>query len=204
VPEEFRLPDLQRATALAVLIGNTRALWPCFVAALRQDATLRQADDPLDTYVTRHVHEALRPVRPAWQVRWSHETTPAPVAMQRLAEAAGLASLAPSHLSVHPVYGPWISLRAVVVIDVDGPPGPPPRLRPPCDDCERQCMAAFERALAVAGPLTATHAALESHWRDWLAVRDACPAGREHRFDEEQLRYHYTKDREILRRVARA
>jgi hypothetical protein len=35
-----------------------------------------------------------------------------------------------------------------------------------------------------------------------LAVRDACPIGSEHRFDEDQTRYHYTKDRQILRRAA--
>lgn len=33
----------------------------------------------------------------------------------------------------------------------------------------------------------------------WIAVRDACPIGREHRYPEDQLRYHYTKDRSLLR-----
>jgi methylmalonic aciduria homocystinuria type C protein len=202
VEAEFRLPDFERAGALAVLIGNTRALWPCFVGALHRSPALLQAEHPLETYVVGRVEEALAAVRPRWLARWAHQTDPAPVAMQRLAEVAGLAALAPSHLSVHPVYGPWISLRAVVIVDMDGPAGSPPRIQSPCDDCERRCMAVFRRALEAAGPPAQTHAALEAHWEQWLAVRDACPIGREHRYDDEQARYHYTKDREILRRAA--
>jgi methylmalonic aciduria homocystinuria type C protein len=202
VETEFRLPDFERVGALAVLIGNTRALWPCFVGALRRSPTLLDAEHPLETYVVERLEEALTAVGPQWLVRWAHQTVPAPVAMQRLAEIAGLATLAPSHLSVHPVYGPWISLRAVVVVDVDGPPGSPPRMQRPCDDCERRCTAAFRHALAATGPPARTHAAPDVHWERWLAVRDACPIGSEHRFDEDQTRYHYTKDRQILRRAA--
>lgn len=36
-------------------------------------------------------------------------------------------------------------------------------------------------------------------WRPWLAVRDACPLGREHRYSEQQVAYHYTKDAKWLR-----
>jgi hypothetical protein len=48
----------------------------------------------------------------------------------------------------------------------------------------------LERAVA-GGPLEETP-------RAWLAVRDACPVGREHRFPEAMIRYGYTKDRGAL------
>jgi len=37
-------------------------------------------------------------------------------------------------------------------------------------------------------------------WRRWLAVRDAIGKGigKEHRYSEEQILYHYTKDRALL------
>jgi methylmalonic aciduria homocystinuria type C protein len=57
----------------------------------------------------------------------------------------------------------------------------------PCDACPRACGPALERALAG------------DDWRLWLAVRDACPLGAEHRYSEEQVRYHYTKDVDALR-----
>ena len=201
VEPPFRLPDFGRPGTLAIVIGNTRVLWPRFVEALRVAPERLGADDPLEAYVMENVRTALAPLSAAWEVRWAHETTPAPVAMQRLAHAAGLAYLAPSHLSVHPVYGPWIALRAVVLVDIDGPPGEPPTVASPCDDCERTCMVAFQHALDAAGHDIQTHDALEAHWKLWLAVRDACPTGRAYRYDDEQARYHYTKDRAILRRA---
>lgn len=193
---ELRLPDLGRATALAVVVGNTRALWPHLAEALAADPGLARDPDPVDRYCERVLHEALAGIAEPWLLRFAHEPPPR-VAIQRLAHVAGLAHLAPSHLSVHPVYGPWIALRAVVVVDVDGPPGPAPALAPPCD-CSARCLPAFEAALARAGSATPAGAQVESDWRAWLAVRDACPVGRAHRYGEDQLRYHYTKDRRRL------
>ena len=100
---------------------------------------------------------------------------------------AASTSAAPSNLSIHAVLGPWISLRAVIVADVEPVDEPPPPL--PCAACPRACVPAFERARD------------QTDWRTWLAVRDACPIGREHRFQEDHLRYGYTKDRDILRRA---
>jgi len=34
---------------------------------------------------------------------------------------------------------------------------------------------------------------------DWIALRDSCNVGRNHRYDDDQLLYHYTKDRALLR-----
>jgi methylmalonic aciduria homocystinuria type C protein len=192
---EHRLPDLGRPAALAVVLGNTRALWPHLAGALAADAGLAADPDPVDRYCERVVHAALAGVTEPWLVRFAHE--PAPVAIQQVAHAAGLAHLAPSHLSVHPEYGPWIALRAVVVLDVDGPPGPAPALAPPCE-CAAQCMPRFQAALTRAGVARPGHAQVESDWRAWLAVRDACPVGRTHRYGEQQLLYHYTKERRFL------
>jgi methylmalonic aciduria homocystinuria type C protein len=124
------------------------------------------------------------------------------VAIQRLAEAAGLAFVSPARLAVHPKYGPWISLHAAIVFDAPGPTGPPPG-RPAglCAGCEQRCVPLLEAAVAGAGWLLKEDPdrALAEGWRDWLAVRDACPVGREWRYDEEQIRYGYTKDRWLLR-----
>jgi len=202
VEPAYRLSDLGRPGALAVLIGNTRVLWGRFVEALRRDGGLLEAEHPLETYVTRATVAALTALRQRWLVRWAHDTVPAPVAMQRLAHTAGLAYLAPSHLSVHPTFGPWIALRGVAVVDVDGPAERPPEPAKPCGDCEVHCMAAYRRALVASGIALHDHGALATSWAAWLAVRDACPAGRAYRYDDDQARYHYTKERSILERAA--
>ena len=36
-------------------------------------------------------------------------------------------------------------------------------------------------------------------WREWVALRDVVRLGRRYRFCEDQIKYHYTKDRAILR-----
>jgi methylmalonic aciduria homocystinuria type C protein len=61
-------------------------------------------------------------------------------------------------------------------------------------------MAALERAQATARGLP-THDQIASEWSNWVAVRDACPVGRAERYDDAQVRYHYTKDRRILERA---
>jgi methylmalonic aciduria homocystinuria type C protein len=185
VEDSLHLPDFGRPESLAVIIGNTRAMWAPFLRALHARPDLRRSENPVDAYAMSVVESALAAIAHRCAVRWAHVLGAEVVAMQRLAQIAGLAYLSPAHLSVHPTYGPWISLRAVVVFDVLGPPCPPPSMERPCRECEVGCRPAFSRAVEAADRAT---------WRDWLAVRDACPLGREFRYSDAQIEYHYTKD----------
>ncbi len=194
VADSYRLPDHGRPRALVVLIANTRALWPQIRAGA--DGRANPVDQHVAGVVTAAVTDVLAGLSPvpAVELRFAPEPPPRRIAMQQLAEAAGLAWLSPSHLSVHPTYGPWIALRAAIAIDVEGP-GPRPKPVAPCD-CAHGCGPALERALA-AGPPRGT-AELRERWRLWLGVRDACPRGRDHRYSDAQIRYHYTGDRTAL------
>ncbi len=172
-----------REAQLGILIGNTRALWPALLAAADPEAK-----DPLDAHVTAVIARALAPF--PHRVRYAHDPIPEFVPIQRIAEESGLARRSLSQLSIHPTYGPWIGLRAVATIEVEGlPPPAPPPVSPGCEGCELRCRAALDEALESGG------------WRRWLAVRDACNVGREWRYGEDQIAYHYTKDREVLRRA---
>jgi len=202
-----RLPGFGRANALGLVVGNTRRLWDPFREAIRADARLRSLAHPLDEYVATLVTRAAATLAPRALLFFAHVVEPAPIPIQRIAEAAGLAQLSPSHLSVHPIYGPWIALRAVVVIDVELVElvelvEPEPAVGParrPCDACARPCMPAFEEALRTA---TATGAPLGAAIRDdfhaWVRVRAVCPVGRAHRYDDGQIEYHYAKNRARL------
>lgn len=200
VEPALRLPDLGSGDSLGLLIGNTRALWPVFIDALRDDPALLQARNPVETYVVRVIEAGQRALALRSEMRWAHSVGREMVAVQRLAELSGLAALAPANLSVHPHFGPWIALRAVAVLDLPGPPGPPAPAVLACADCERACLPAFRRARS--GWLGS--AASDNGWRLWLAVRDSCPLGREHRYDDDQIVYHYTKDPAVLRAAVRA
>ena len=193
VETPWRLPDFDREDALVIVLGHTRTLWPRFIQALGADADLRNATDPLDLWTERTVAEvAVTNIASQYALRFPHEAPPRRIAFQRLADAVGLAQLGPAMLCVDEVHGPWLGLRAALVVDVSGP-AEAPRGPRPCDGCaERPCVPALALAVAQAAGDP------DNLW-PWLAVRDACPVGREHRYGPRQLGYHYTKDRAMLR-----
>ena len=194
--EARRLPDFDRP-ALGLLIANTRTLWPVVKAALAADVALARAADPIDSYVELSTSEALAGIEQRSIVLFSHQNRTEPLPIQRIAQAAGFARLAPSHLSIHAVHGPWIALRAVVVLDVDGPSGPPPEPFDPCTPCSKPCLVALERALELTSQRVDALSVAQS-FRAWLSVRDACPVGKDKRYSDEQIEYHYTKARSLL------
>lgn len=190
------LPDFGRAAPAALVLGNTRAAWPRFLGALDRNLALRRQTDPFDTWVEAAITAFVRALdRPAF-VAFAHDPTRR-LPIQRLAELAGLAQLGPAHLSVHPTHGPWISLRAVVVLDEDAPAVESASPRP-CAGCDSPCVEALERAMSAGVPTSQEEVA--SRWRDWVAVREACPVGRDARFVSEQVEYHYRQDGALLAR----
>jgi methylmalonic aciduria homocystinuria type C protein len=197
------LPSFGREAALAFLVGNTRALWDPFLHAYQTNLDLRNSPDPLDAYVIQALDpclDILAPLLPescaAPVLCYGHRWREAPLDMQRLAEVSGLAEISPGRLAVHPVHGPWIGLRAVLILD--HPPPPPEEPPRPCQDCEAPCLPAFEAAVR-AGPASQLGPDnIGKHWRLWLRPREVCPVGRENRYGEAQIEYHYTKRRQIL------
>ena len=192
------LPAGRESGALALVIGNTRALWSPFLAALHAavpDSHRANTDHPLDDYVRDAISAAVAALGEPVTVHLASEPPPHHVAIVTAAELSGLAFRAPSHLAVHPVHGPWIGLRAVLVFD--RPPPPTPATAPACTGCATGCAPAFEAARVALGPAVTT-AAVQARWQGWLAVRDACPLGRSSRFPDEQVAYHYTHDRRYL------
>jgi methylmalonic aciduria homocystinuria type C protein len=198
VDASYRLPDFGRANTLGLLVAHTRALWGPFRAAVRADRSLHDDPNPLDRYCVASIRAALQSLPLRCEARWAHDAPPRRVAMQRLGHVSGLAHLSSSFLNIHPVYGPWIALRAALVVDADGPLGPPPDPRNPCPDCAHACAPHFERAVAALAARGLDRPGLGETWRLWLAVRDACPVGREHRYSDEQIAYHYRNDRAVL------
>jgi hypothetical protein len=196
VSEEQRLHDFGRPRALGLLVGNTRALWPYFAEARTRDHELRLAAHPLDRYVVASVARAASALSGRPQVSYfSHVTQPRALPIQRLAELTGFAALSPSHLAIHERHGPWFALRAVVVVDIEGPSQSPSAPARPCQGCPAPCVVAFEQARAASGPVLDA-SSVARHAAQWIAVRDACPVGRASRYGEEQLRYHYGIDRQ--------
>jgi methylmalonic aciduria homocystinuria type C protein len=227
--------------ALTLLVGNSKALWPKFLAFCASDPWILDIPHPLNRYIERSVITALDQVFiPAvlppsstssstsslseyYSIYWSHETAKnlrggeGYVAMQRMAECSGLAFLDhTSHLSFHPKLGPWFSLRCAVVIygvstDLLTKPTP---LSCMLDD---ETMANVKAAAKIAftsteeinkgGVGTGEDETLpeikdvRKGWKKWLAVRDASAPEHPYRYSDEQILYHYTGNRQLLREL---
>ncbi len=196
---DYRLPEFRGGATLGVLVACTHAFWKPFVKAYLETPALKADAHPVDTWSEGHIRDAASAAGAAFNCRWPHHRDGQKVAIQTVAEAAGLAKTSPSHLSVHPVHGPWIAFRGVVVLDIDGPAaagGPSPL--DTCAGCSAPCMAALEKARSGLTGRMVPDGGLPN-WADWVAVRDACPLGHASRYTENQIRYHYQKETNAIR-----
>ena len=201
-PAPIRLPEPAGPGSLAVGVGNSVAMWPPFLQGVRDEPGLLEGQHPLDAWVERRVLAALAglPVRPS-SVHWVNGPGSRSFSMQRAAVATGLVGMAPCRLTIHRGVGLWFGLRAVVLFDCEGPVEPLWAEPFPCASCtERPCLPLLERALGAAaeGAQAPSMMGVRQRWEPWFAMRDACPHGREHRYGELQVRYHYSKQRRFL------
>lgn len=209
VPDDFRLSGAVGHSLApiapddrVVLIGASRVIWTAFTDALAREPERRLEAHPFDRWSSETLAAIVRETLPSELVvdlRMVFEGPPRGFAAQHLAELTGLACRGPAAMSVHPVFGPWFALRAALVLRGGGPPAPPPPA-PICERCAtRACVPALEHALAASRPAAPVdHGQVRERWRLWLAVRDACPVGREYRYSENQIRWHYAHDRSAL------
>lgn len=192
---DWVLPPRNRP--LALLITNGIELWPKFVQGYRTSNALRAASNPLDAWIETTVSALLEPITECVHVYYSHRRYGGGfLPLTRIAEVCGYAATAPCHLAVRHDVGPWLALRALVLLDVEAPATTNAPLSP-CASCAAPCRPLFEHALA-GEPHGARLNDIAPRWKTWLAVRDSCPIGRNARYSNEQIEYHYTRRRSIL------
>jgi hypothetical protein len=150
---------------------------------------------------------------------WSSTIQPEQlVSMQRVAECSGLSYSDPaSKLSIHPIFGAWVSYRAVVVFvsksrDLAQTASSyvlPPPIAVPCllstneQDKAARAMKKALYSMPDQDLCTMLHGTMKGdRYKDWIALRDVVDVGREFRFSENQLLYHYTKDLACLERAS--
>ncbi len=227
--------------ALTLLIGNSKAIWPKFLACCASDPSILNHTHPLNAYIERSIDTALETAaffsplpsssvsssplssHEQYKIYWSHTTANLRggegfVAMQRMAECAGLAYLDHTcHLSFHPTYGPWFSLRCAIVFSnklgnldcslemLRRKPTPLPC--PLSEETMLEVKAAAEVAFSSNDDETMKEKLpgmkdVRAGWEKWLAVRDTAAPGHPYRYSNDQILYHYTGDRKLLRELA--
>ena len=184
------LPHFARDAALVYVIGSTKSVWQHFLRAPTESAfgdahRHHSGRTAFDAFVEDAVYGAVErcgtPVGMRRAYKFSHAMDH-DVAFQRCGALSGLVDIDPlTSLTIHPIFGCWVSWRAVVVFDCDAParhPHPVTALLEE-DDLER-CRSAMDRA-DLGGP---------TDWEDWLKVRDAIKRGKaKYRFSDAHILY---------------
>ena len=124
------LPSLAQVDAQALLVGNSKAMWPIFLRWLQSQSDPAAVKDPVDTFAAEVINSAIMSFAAASEDRpaidhdifWASDMSAARlVDMNRAAYVSGACYFSDEmFLSIHPTFGSWVAFRAVVVLDLPG------------------------------------------------------------------------------------
>lgn len=165
--------------------------------------------DPVDEFslatVRAHLEDELGVSR--WAPVYPGPTL---IPLQELGTLLGWHQPSPLLVGISEAFGTWFAYRAVVVADTDLPLTPPASLQAsPCSTCmEKPCLSACLGAALTTGTLaldrcTTFRASEASPCALRCPAREACPIGAEHRYDADQIGYHYGASLTTIRRMQR-
>jgi hypothetical protein len=193
-------PQAPEARTVVVIGNGGTAFWEAFRSRREAgDPAASRGPNPLDDFTRSVVREAVDAagVDPKARLVFPFELRPVLLSFVHLAERAGLGRTSLLGVLVHPEFGPWMALRAALLLPfvLDAP-------RPadgfdPCPTCiERPCIAACPGgAIGPAGwdvPGCAAHR-LSGHGDGCDAgchARIACVIGPAHRYPPDALAFH--------------
>lgn len=168
---------------MGYLVGNTGNIWEPFIKWLSQQSKWSEIGDPLETFVEQAIERCTGEDA---NIFWTHETKRYIVPVQRMAHQTGLAYLSAGQFNIHPDFGPWFALRAVVILPGEATQNAPVS-NPSTNEIEVESATLFNRLLQS-----------QATWQEWLSLRDLYDVGRMYRYSEAQIQYHYTRDKTVL------
>jgi hypothetical protein len=148
VPQEARLSQIDRRARAVVVIGNGGGeFWRHYQHYLERHPEHAQRDHPLDDYTRALVNDELvaRLLDRTIYTRalFPFVGEPVQVRFMDLARLAGLGAPSLLGLLVHPIYGPWIAMRAALLIGLELDAAGSALNFDPCPQCaSRACIAA--------------------------------------------------------------
>jgi epoxyqueuosine reductase len=209
------LPDETRQALLAediplhdhrslVLIGHGgRRLWPALTAFGMKTA------DPVDHFslvMTQRFIDEFLDVPPVLMLYPTGYTIP----LQQLGALAGWHYPSPLGLGINETYGVWFAYRAAFLTTLSLPAIQNPRTISPCETChDKPCINACPvQAVRGVGKFRVPACVdfrlqAQSVCQDRCLSRLACPVTPEHRYEPEQLHYHYSHSLTSIRRYYR-
>ncbi len=200
--------NAERAGSLsAVVVGSGgRALWQHLQGNGRSIGEPRRGYHPIDDFSERALLTEVENFR-----RLGYEACALfpfdkkPVNFVKLAESAGIGVLSPVvPFLLHPVYGPWISLRGAILLEARIPSNDALADFEPCSGCDSPCLSACPASVYGKGGEVRLDRCADHRSANGCVggceVRRACPIGKEHRFDASEEAFRHSYSLPMLRR----
>ena len=202
VPAQYQVATLVPQAKTVVVIGNGGGdFWQGFRTYCdAHPGFLESHAHPLDNYTVEVIETTLTPLlhdtKAIYRYLYPFRFWTEPVSFMHLAQAAGLAGPSILGVMIHPHYGPWIALRAAVLLDQECAAPSVAAGFDPCPTCtERACITACP-ARAITSekgwdiPACVHHRLQVTDCVDYCQARYHCVYGREHRYPLDELQYH--------------
>ena len=196
VPAPWRSAGVLPGARTAILLGSGgRGLWEAF----RRAPEWGRPGDPLDAYTERIAAEAAAALEAAGHpslALFAHQPRGGQLAdFVGLGARAGLGAPSRLGLLLHPHHGPWLSLRALLLSELDwSAPAQAPEGFDPCRGCSAPCQRACPGAAPTpAGFDLGRCAAARGHTpacAESCAARLACVVGPASAYAPEALAHH--------------
>jgi hypothetical protein len=219
VPKQYHVTSLLPQTQSIIVIGNGGgAFWAGFRAyADTRPGSFQEHLHPLDDYTVEVIENSLTPLLQhsgaSYRYLYPFRFSTQPVSFMHLAQASGLAGPSILGIVIHPTYGPWIALRAAVLIDQEFDQQltdpPPAQGFDPCPNCtERSCIQAcpanvvsVEKGWDIPGCVQ-HRVNVPDDCVTHCHARYECVYGRQHRYPPDELRYHQAQSFAVMREYA--
>jgi hypothetical protein len=201
-PQYYVTPLLPQAKSIIVIGNGGGDFWRGFrLYCDLHPGYFQERTHPLDDYTVEIIEATLTPLLQisgrAYRRLYPFRFWTEPVSFMHLARAAGLAGPSILGVTIHPQYGPWMALRAAILLDLELSFPQQAANFDPCPMCtERACMKACP-ALAITQekgwniPTCVQHRLrVTEDCADYCPARLDCVYGREHRYPLDELQYH--------------
>lgn len=210
------LNEYGKTSTHSILIGNTRHLWPIFINELTVNGDKwKNEENPLNEYTLNNIdsicHKYLKENNIDYTLRFTFEMDKDKlIAFQRLCDESNLARLDKnSYLCIHKTYGPWMALRALIVLNNQYQHNSNLQSKYSLNDIctykeQQNVIKQWKEIQAVLYNDTndnKDNKEIMESWRYWLKLRDCYDIGKNYRYSDDQILYHYTTDLNILKNI---
>ncbi len=194
-----QVPEFEHYRRLVLIGHGGREMWEAL-----QASEFSNQPNPVDSFSVGTVKRWLAESYPDAKYEIIYPVSEQMLPLQQLGKLAGWHHDSPFRIGINCRWGSWFAYRAVVLVDAELPVTTPEIWGSPCEKCtEKPCITACP-AGAVSDEEKMLECCIDYRLEEGSTCarqclsRLACPVGAEHRYDREQLNYHYEQSLQTI------